>query len=73
MLSDFDHVYNLFGHALMNDKQGTMAISTVIRQHKKYIQKFSYKQFVSNWNSLSIDLKSLAEEIEFQQLLKDNI
>ena len=50
-----------------------MAIITVIRQHKKYIEQFSYKQFVSNWNSLSIDLKSLAEEIEFQQLLKDNI
>jgi hypothetical protein len=39
---------------------------------KKYLEKFPYKQFVSNWNSLSIDLKSTADENEFQQLLKDS-
>ena len=39
---------------------------------KTYLEKFPYKQFLSNWNSLSIDLKSTADETEFQQLLKDN-
>ena len=39
---------------------------------KSYLEKFPYKQFLSNWNSLSIDLKSTADETEFQQLLKDN-
>ena len=38
---------------------------------KRYLEHFPYKQFVSNWNSLSIDLKSTAEAEEFQQLLKD--
>ena len=38
---------------------------------KSYLEKFPYKQFLSNWNSLSIDLKSTADETEFQQLLKD--
>ena len=39
---------------------------------KSYLESFPYKQFVSNWNFLSIDLKSTADAIEFQQLLKDN-
>ena len=38
---------------------------------KSYLESFPYKQFVSNWNFLSIDLKSTADAIEFQQLLKD--
>ena len=39
---------------------------------KTYLEKFPYKQFVSNWNSLSIDLKSTADKNEFEQLLKDS-
>ena len=39
---------------------------------KSYLESFPYKQFVSNWNFLSIDLKSTADAIEFQQLLKEN-
>ena len=39
---------------------------------KTYLERFPYKQFVSNWNSLSIDLKSTADENEFQNLLKDS-
>ena len=39
---------------------------------KKYLEQFPYKKIVNNWNYLSIDLKSTADEIEFQQLLKEN-
>ena len=39
---------------------------------KKYLESFPYKQFVSNWNYLSIDLKSTADAAEFQELLKDH-
>ena len=39
---------------------------------KKYLENFPYKQFVSNWNHLSIDLKSTADATDFQQLLKDH-
>ena len=38
---------------------------------KTYLEKFPYKKIITNWNSLSIDIKATAEEIEFQQLLKD--
>ena len=38
---------------------------------KSYLESFPYKQFVSSWNFLSIDLKSTADAIEFQQQLKD--
>ena len=36
----------------------------------KYLEKFSYKKIISNWNSLSIDLKSTAKYVEFYDLLK---
>ena len=39
--------------------------------NKKYLENFPYKKLVSNWNSLSIDLKSTAEKNEFQQMLKE--
>ena len=39
---------------------------------KTYLESFPYKKFVSNWNSLSIDLKSTADAAEFQQLLKEH-
>ena len=39
---------------------------------KKYLESFPYKMFVSNWNHLSIDLKSTADATDFQQLLKDH-
>ena len=38
---------------------------------KTYLEKFPYKKIITNWNSLSIDLKSTAEEIDFHQLLKE--
>ena len=38
---------------------------------KKYLEQFPYKKIVNDWNHLSIDLKSTADETEFQQLLKD--
>ena len=38
---------------------------------KKYLENFPYKKLVSNWNSLSIDLKSTADKDEFQQMLKE--
>ena len=40
--------------------------------YKKYLEHFPYKQMLLNWNSLNIDLKSTADNEEFQQLLKDN-
>ena len=39
---------------------------------KSYLEKFPYKKFIANWNSLSIDQKSTADSAEFQQILKDN-
>ena len=39
---------------------------------KTYLESFPYKQFLSNWNYLSIDLKSTADADEFQQLLKEH-
>ena len=39
---------------------------------KKYLEQFPYKKIINNWNYLSIDLKSTADENEFQQLLKEN-
>ena len=38
---------------------------------KSYLEKFPYKQILSNWNSLSIDLKSTADGETFQQMLKE--
>ena len=40
---------------------------------KSYLEKFPLKQIVSNWNSLSIDLKSTGEEDEFKTLLKEDL
>ena len=40
--------------------------------YNKYLEHFPYKQMLLNWNSLNIDLKSTADNEEFQQLLKDN-
>ena len=36
----------------------------------KHLENFPYKKIVSNWNSLSIDLKSTAEYVDFYDLLK---
>jgi hypothetical protein len=41
--------------------------------NKKYLEKFPLKQILTNWNSLSIDLKSTGEEEEFKLLLKENL
>lgn len=38
---------------------------------KSYLERFPYKQIVTTWNNLSIDLKATAEELEFRQMLKD--
>ena len=38
---------------------------------KSYLESFPYKQILSNWNSLSIDLKSTADEDAFKQMLKE--
>jgi hypothetical protein len=40
--------------------------------NKRYLEKFPLKQILTNWNSLSIDLKSTGEEEEFKSLLKEN-
>ena len=40
---------------------------------KKYLEKFPLKQILTNWNSLSIDLKSTGDEEEFKSLLKENL
>ena len=37
---------------------------------KSYLEKFPYKQIVSTWNNLNIDLKATAEGDEFKQMLK---
>ena len=37
---------------------------------KKNLDKFPLKQIIFNWNALSVDLKSTAEFIEFEYLLK---
>ena len=38
---------------------------------KKYLESFPYKQILSNWNSLPIDIKSEADFETFQILLKE--
>ena len=38
---------------------------------KSYLEKFPYKQILSNWNSLNIDLKSTADGEIFKQMLKE--
>ena len=38
---------------------------------KKCLEKFPLKQIIFNWNALSIDLKSTADLVEFEQLLKE--
>ena len=38
---------------------------------KSYLERFPYKQIVSTWNNLNIDLKATAEGYEFRQMLKD--
>ena len=38
---------------------------------KKYMENFPYKKIITNWNSLSIDLKATADAEEFYQLLRD--
>jgi hypothetical protein len=38
---------------------------------KSYLERFPYKQILSNWNSLSIDLRSSADEDPFKQILKE--
>ena len=42
----------------------------IIPAIKRSLENFPYKKILSNWNSLDIDLKSTAEEDEFQQMLK---
>ena len=39
---------------------------------KSYLEKFPYKQIVSTWNNLNIDLKATAEGDEFKQMLKES-
>ena len=41
--------------------------------NKKYLEKYPLKQILTNWNSLSIDLKATGEEEEFKSLLKENL
>jgi hypothetical protein len=38
---------------------------------KPYLEKFPFKQILSNWNSLSIDLKSTADGNTCQEILKE--
>ena len=38
---------------------------------KRCLENFPLKQIILNWNALDIDLKSTAEEEEFQILLKE--
>ena len=38
---------------------------------KSYLEKFPYKQVLSNWNSLDIDLKSTADGDTFKEMLKE--
>ena len=38
---------------------------------KKYLETFPYKQMLSNWNSLNIDLKSTSDAETFKHLLKE--
>ena len=37
---------------------------------KKGLENFPYKKIISNWNSLSLELKSTADAQEFDLLLK---
>ena len=39
---------------------------------KRYLDKFSLKKIIFNWNALSIDLKSTAEFTEFEYLIKES-
>ena len=38
---------------------------------KYYLERFPYKQILSNWNSLSIDLKATADEVAFREMLRE--
>ena len=38
---------------------------------KSFLERFSYKQILSNWNFLSIDLKATADEVAFKEMLKE--
>ena len=38
---------------------------------KSYLERFPYKQMLSNWNSLSIDLKATADEVAFREMLRE--
>ena len=40
---------------------------------KKGLENFPFKQIIFNWNSLSLELKSTADPIEFDQLFKQQI
>ena len=40
---------------------------------KKGLENFPLKQMISNWNSLSLELKSTADPTEFDQLFKQKI
>ena len=40
--------------------------------NKKCLENFPLKQIIFNWNSLSLELKSTAEPLEFETLLKQN-
>ena len=73
---------SIFMHQFRNNKlpisfSNTFAdiISTDILQTRhngyNYVNIPAVKKIITDWNSLSIDLKSTAEEIEFHQLLKE--
>ena len=38
---------------------------------KPYLEKFPFKQILSNWNSLTNDLKTTADANTFQEILKE--
>ena len=44
-----------------------------IPSKKSYLEKYPLKQILSNWNSLSIDLKSTGEHDEFKSFLKETL
>ena len=37
----------------------------------KYLENFPYKKIITNWNSLSIELKATSESLDFQSMLKN--
>ena len=39
---------------------------------KRYLDNFPYKQMLSNWNHLNIDLKSTSDAESFKQMLKES-